>query len=358
MGYEPLIFSFKKVNSSADIGDLNVNYIQKSISKIISSHILAVVKTPIKYFSTLTEVALGKVSFKYFLGYLWLTNIKSLKKCDLIYSHFFEAQTEIAYICSKFLNKNFYFKIHGSDAFSRINDPKLPFLVNKSNACLVVSEALKDCLSAIHTIDQSIIHVNFCGINTNNTKPPTATNQAAVIKLLYVGRLIENKGIQFLINCVHDMNKYHNFKSADLVTLYIVGNGPYLPELELLSDNKEYIYFCGEQFNKDVMKYYENADIFILPSLVEGRGTVLMEAMSFGLPIVSTCVGGIPEVVDHNITGLLVKAGSTIELSNAILLLLNDSPLREKLKNSAFEKSKSFNAQTKAEELVYIFGNS
>jgi glycosyltransferase involved in cell wall biosynthesis len=86
--------------------------------------------------------------------------------------------------------------------------------------------------------------------------------------------------------------------------------------------------FCGLVPHKDVVNYYHNADIFINPSFYETLGMSTIEAMASGLPVITTPVGGVPEVVEHGKTGLLVKPGDTDELVKAIIRVLEDKDLR------------------------------
>ena len=79
------------------------------------------------------------------------------------------------------------------------------------------------------------------------------------------------------------------------------------------------------------MDHYRRADLFVLPSFAEGVPVVLMEAMAQEIPVISTRITGIPELIEHEKTGLLVTPGNVGELAEAIIRVLEDSSLGEKL---------------------------
>jgi glycosyltransferase involved in cell wall biosynthesis len=85
----------------------------------------------------------------------------------------------------------------------------------------------------------------------------------------------------------------------------------------------------------EIPRYMMASDVFALPSLAEGLGVVLLEAMACGLPIVASKVGGIPEVVTHDYNGLLVEPGDPEELANSIIMVLLNEDLRKKLSKGA-----------------------
>ena len=98
------------------------------------------------------------------------------------------------------------------------------------------------------------------------------------------------------------------------------------------------------------------ATIFVLPSYVEGMPMALLEAMSWGLPTISTAVGGVPEVITHEVNGLLVAPGDVEALAAAIARLMSDSRLRQRLGEAARETiATRFSLNTAVERLLEIY---
>ncbi|MGA1875732.1 MAG: glycosyltransferase family 4 protein [bacterium] len=109
------------------------------------------------------------------------------------------------------------------------------------------------------------------------------------------------------------------------IRFLIVGDGPYREEMVQRSIREgldSHIFWAG--FRRDVPQILGASDLFVLPSLEDAFPTVLLEAMASGLPVVATNVGGIPEIVEHGRTGLLVPAGQPLLLAREILALLGE----------------------------------
>jgi len=124
---------------------------------------------------------------------------------------------------------------------------------------------------------------------------------------------------------------------SDQVTLDIVGDtaaepGYYIKLQHLVKELglESKVSFHGHVGDKAMLaQFYQRADVFVLPSVVEGFGIVLLDAMSFRLPIVATLVGAIPELVQHGVNGLLVPPANPTALAEAIRHLLDSPTLRE-----------------------------
>lgn len=117
--------------------------------------------------------------------------------------------------------------------------------------------------------------------------------------ILFVSRLIEGKGLQYIIPHMREIEQ----KTTQPVHLTIVGDGPYRDELEKITEESgvsELVSFIGHKNKTELLPYYNDADVFILPSLSEGMPNVVLEAMAMELPIVMTPCGGSKELIRGN----------------------------------------------------------
>ena len=159
-------------------------------------------------------------------------------------------------------------------------------------------------------------------------------------KVLFVGRHIERKGICYLIEAAKHL-------SADKFEIRIVGEGDLTEELkaqaaQLEGDkNAARIVFTGKLVAPELAREYREANVFVLPAIVdhkgdtEGLGVVLIEAMELGLPIVASDVGGIPDVVVNDESGILVPEKDAVALADAIKRIESDPQYTARLLEGA-----------------------
>ena len=156
-------------------------------------------------------------------------------------------------------------------------------------------------------------------------------------KILFVGRHIERKGIKYLIETAKYLPK-------DKFEIRIVGVGDLTEQLHVIANEVKQsnpgaaeIIFTGKLSPEDLANEYRTANVFTLPAIVdskgdtEGLGVVLIEAMELGLPIVASNVGGIPDVVIDNESGILVPEKDPVALADAFKRLAADPSLTERL---------------------------
>jgi glycosyltransferase involved in cell wall biosynthesis len=144
--------------------------------------------------------------------------------------------------------------------------------------------------------------------------------------LLCVSRLVPRKGVDYLIEAVA--------KLPPSIVLDIVGTGSREKRLREFAENLgagDRVRFHGYRPRDELSACYERADVFVLPSLCESCSMSLLEAMSHGLPIIATNVGGTPELVEDNRNGLLVAPGNAAALGSAIQRLSEDASLRSRM---------------------------
>ena len=128
------------------------------------------------------------------------------------------------------------------------------------------------------------------------------------------------------------------FRDNPALRLTLKGDGPEEEEVrELVSalGLGNQITFRKRTAYSDVPRDYQDADIFITTSISDGTPVSVLEAMASGLPCIATSVGGIPEWIEHKVTGLLIQPGSPEQVAEAILSLARDPQLRERLGTAA-----------------------
>ncbi len=151
--------------------------------------------------------------------------------------------------------------------------------------------------------------------------------------ILAVGRLSKEKAH---IDLLAAFSRLHESNPEVKSRLFIVGDGPERGRLEAAADSlgvKDRVVFTGQL--SYVWPFYFAADVFALPSHSEGSPNVLLEAMAAGIPIVATEVGGVPEMVEHNQSALLVPASDRPALAAAIARVLTDGELARRLTTNA-----------------------
>jgi glycosyltransferase involved in cell wall biosynthesis len=154
--------------------------------------------------------------------------------------------------------------------------------------------------------------------------------------VVYTGRLVSYKGLPLLLRVWRDIHE--DRPDPILVLVGAGGLDIHSCEEELTAfvrrhDLTRAVRFTGDVTN--VHEYLQAADLFVLPTENEAFGISLIEAMATGVPVISTRVGGIPDVLRHEENGLLVDAGDELQLRDAVMRLLRDSALAERIAAAA-----------------------
>jgi glycosyltransferase involved in cell wall biosynthesis len=163
------------------------------------------------------------------------------------------------------------------------------------------------------------------------------TGQRPRLRIGYVGRLAPQKRVDLLVAAFGRMTR-----PADLV---LVGDGPERTRVQRLvrhSPAADRISTTGFVEHSAVPAVLASLDLLVLPSAYEEMGSVLVEAMAAGLPVVASDVGGIPEVVRHGVTGLLVPPGDVAALAAALDRLVADPVLRSHLAAGARSRAEEY----------------
>lgn len=172
--------------------------------------------------------------------------------------------------------------------------------------------------------------------------------------VLTVGRLSREKAQMDLLVAFNHLLKYVPETNVKLV---IVGDGPERGPLAAAAASlglSERVVLIGEV--ADVRPYYAAANVFVLPSHSEGSPYVLLEAMSARVPIVATAVGGVPEMVTHEQTALLVPSQDSHAMAAAIARILGDQELARRLTNDAYNRvTTAYAPETQIRSLIELY---
>ena len=224
---------------------------------------------------------------------------------------------------------------------------------------IVANSGYTAFLVAQKRVRQEIISVIPPGVQTESFTEPTDVD--AIKKglglqgkhaILFVGRLAKRKGVKEFIE-----NSFAKIVSKiPNVCFVVVGNNPsesLTHRDDMMGQIKavicamgllNHVQLCGAVDDDEVIKLYQACDVVVLPALaetddVEGFGIVLLEAAAAGKPAVATRVGGIPDAIEHEKTGVLVNAGDYEGLAQAVLSLLNDPLARSKMGRVARQRA-------------------
>ncbi len=212
-------------------------------------------------------------------------------------------------------------------------------LAKKTHAIITVSRALQSYERKMLNIPENKIKVIYNGIDL----PKLQEKQLDIRKewgissndilVGTVARLIPSKGIDFLIRAVPKVLEKHSN-----VKFMIVGDGPEDGKLKKLAKEincENYIIFTG--YIEYVWYCYRAFDIFVLPSLSEGLGIAVLEAMVSGKPVIASNTGGIPEIIEHGVNGYLVEPGDSWQIAEAILKLLSSPEERKRYGEAGYQ---------------------
>ncbi len=210
----------------------------------------------------------------------------------------------------------------------------LPWMFRHADAVVAVSGA-----SLGHAVPGAI--TISPGVDQETFSPGAEPPSAAAPSVLYVGRLERSsawKGVDHLLRAFAGVRR-----EAPGARLRLVGDGDARPGLEALARTlgiAESVDFEGFRGGADLVEAYRTATVLVLPSLTDAEsfGMTLVEAMACGRPVIGSRVGGIPEVIDDGVTGLLVPPGDTRALTAACLRILGDGALADRLGRAGREE--------------------
>ena len=284
-------------------------------------------------------------------------------KPHLLHAHFATEATAKARELSKLTGVPYTFTAHGYDIHRK---PPADFRDRAllARAVVTVSDANADYIAHQFQVPRDHLRVIPCGVNTDEFAPaalPIAVAHNPALWLVCVARHVAVKNLGLLLDaCAELRRRGVEFRCA------MIGDGPLGDELLAKRDElklQSLVTLPGALDQAEVLKWWQRAAVGVLSSQNEGMPVCLMEAAACGVPVVAPSVGGIPELVQDGVTGLLTKANDLNSLATALQRLLCDSDLRIRLGQAARRRAEqSFSVHQHVIKLMELWaaidGNS
>ncbi len=271
-----------------------------------------------------------------------------------IHEHFANPTAIVAILMKTYGGVSYSISVHGPDIFYTVDSAMLAEKIRQAAFVRCISHY---CRSQIMRISEPQTwhkhHIVRCGVDPD-LYIPRPEPQNTVPNLLCVGRLVPAKGQYILLEACTLLKK-----EGLHFQLTIVGDGPDKLILEKAAASGNLngsVTFTGALGQDKVRDYYDRADLFVLASFAEGVPVVLMEAMAKEIPVISTRITGIPELIEHEKDGLLATPGDSEDLANQIRKLLNNPQQRRNLGVSGRQKViELYNQHTNNQDMVTLF---
>lgn len=215
-----------------------------------------------------------------------------------------------------------------------------------------LTQIMRKVPKKIFYISNGINISEFDEFEVCQASPPKLNRNMDSPVIIFVGRLVREKGIDILLEAVKRVKKTQN------VICYIIGDGPEKKRLEnivniyKLNNN---VFFLGNMYSKDKIFYLKSSDIFVLPSLYESQGIVLLEAMACGLPVIAPDLEGPSSLLKNGELGLLFRRGDAKDLKEKIIALLSNNKLQNKFREEYKKEIKMYSWDVIAKKTVNTY---
>lgn len=313
-------------------------------ARILRDNLKEIFSRPVLWFTTLWTVVRANFGCLRFLtGALavfprsvTVAAIMREQRIQHIHAHFASHPAAAAWIIHHFSGIPYSFVAHGSDLHrdrhmlaEKVRDAAFVVAISDYNRRIILDET--------RACDADKVKVIHCGVDPQDFCPPdnAAETGTEPLSIVCVGTLHEVKGQGILIQAVAEATAHGVF-----FQLHLVGDGP---DLELLTRMaaeagvSDLVHFEGRCDRQEVIQYLQQADIVAAPSVPtrdgrrEGIPVALMEAMAAKVAVVASRLSGIPELVQHNVNGLLTPPGDVHAVAEALVRLSGDAELRARL---------------------------
>jgi glycosyltransferase involved in cell wall biosynthesis len=275
-----------------------------------------------------------------------------------IHAHFAHDPALVGLLAHRLTGISFSLTAHARDLYGI---PPAALAARARAASAVVTCCASNAEYLRSTVDGARLHVVHHGVDLERFHPRLRSVESKLPLILSVGRLVEKKGFFDLLEAWAALAAQgHRFRGA------IYGDGPLLKMLQARCEQlglADIVTLAGARPHRELVPLFQRADVFALTPFVTGDGdrdgvpNVLVEAMACGVPVVSTAVGGIPELVRHGENGLLAPPHDVAAVARHLGELLADDDRRRAMGAKArVTVEQGFDARVAARRLATLFG--
>mgnify|MGYP001241815892 CR=1 FL=1 len=301
----------------------------------------------------LPKILPGKLS--YITGVMPLKKYLKDFKPDILHAHYASSYGFVGALTSF---KPYYVSVWGRDVFqfpleNSINEKIIKFTFFMADEICSTSHIMAE---ETRKYTDKTIHVTPFGVDLEKFKPIPGLREENVLTIGTVKALTDKYGIGDLIKAFALISK-----KKENVRLLIVGDGPQRDEYQRLARDlgvADLVSFAGRIPNDEVPRYINKMDVFCVPSTEDSEsfGVAAVESMACGVPVVVSNVGGLPEVVVENETGFIVPKENPEQLAKAVIHLLENAELRNKMgQNGIVHVKKNYNWIENAKGMLKLY---
>jgi colanic acid/amylovoran biosynthesis glycosyltransferase len=317
--------------------------LRSTFRRFVSSHAIAVARKPGPYLAVLRR-AFGlsspglrgrALALTWFLEAIVLWDACRRRGLRHIHAHLDGTAPMVALLTAEFARDrggtwSWSHTVHGSKEFYDIRRERLDARAASASFIACVSDYTRSQVMAFvpEELWDKLVVVR-CGVDPETFGRARSPGSRKVLRILTIGRVDAMKGNVLLLDVLRRL-RHRGLRPH----LTVVGDGPSRAKAMEMAERAgvgQQITWIGAVGQDEIRDHYADSDVFCLPSFAEGVPIVLMEAMAMELPVVASAIAGIPELVEDQVSGFLVRPGRTDDLADRLARLLEDPSLRAEM---------------------------
>ena len=198
--------------------------------------------------------------------------------------------------------------------------------------------------------------VNYCANGLPNALEVPERKVNKTVQLLFLSNLLLSKGIEVLLDAFFKLSGKGNNFNCNIIGDEADWTGMHLQQAIITRELSDRVSYKGKKLGTEKMLEYINTDIFVFPTYEDCFPLVLLESMQFGLPVISTDEGGVPDIVQNNITGFIIPRKNSTALAEKVAVLISNPTLRKEMgRNGRLKYEREFTLSHFENRLVHIF---